>query len=347
MKNTMLAAFVIVIILATATIATAANYVDDSQKGVNSFVGGVYGTKDSKGNTINYPLTYSNQVIDKNVSYGLQQTVQGNGYYMSYKYSKMGNTEFEDYAHGSGSLDSESILTSYNSSHQAHLWNDNWNDHYVNCIQYKETTHAVYAPTKIAVGTGYYATNPLNYDSLIKEKTWVKNRLSGSSIENEVEYAHKLDKDLSVVAKDFTDFTYDPIFTSNAFTQMKISEDVGEGKIHIGVLQASSDLVGTLPLTSLSTAPVINNGKPGTAWYKPALLVDEDYWGTYHVEKNMTLAVPYSRNKPTYDWLPCSCMTTPGGIGGWSDMFPTDQKAHSAKGFFDCTTCWPSKPCSS
>ena len=165
--------------------------------------------------------------------------------------------------------------------------------------------------------------------------------------ENEVEYAHKLDKDLSVVGKDFTDFTYDPIFTSNAFTQMKITEDVGEGKIHIGVLQASSDLVGTLPLTSLSTAPVINNGKPGTAWYKPALEIDEDYWGTYHVEKNMTLSVPYSRNKPTYDWLPCSCMTTPGGIGGWNDMFPTDQKAHSAKGFFDCTTCWPSKPCSS
>ena len=49
------------------------------------------------------------------------------------------------------------------------------------CIQYKETTHAVYAPTRIAIGTGYYAANPLNYDSLIKEKTWIKNRLAGTS----------------------------------------------------------------------------------------------------------------------------------------------------------------------
>jgi hypothetical protein len=317
----MLAALVLIVILGTATITTAATY--DG-----------FGDKSAV-----IPIVFANQIVDKNVSFAFEQSVQGNGYYMTYKYAKMGNAEFKDYAHGSGSLDNEAVLTSYNSSHQYHLWNADWNDHSVNCIQYKETTHAVYAPVRIAIGTGYYAVNPLNYDSLIKEKTWIKNRLAGSEMQNEVEYAHKLDKDLSVLVKDFTDYTYDPLFTANAISNMKIKEDVAEGKIHIGVLQASADAVGQIPFTSLNTAPVTAGRRAGSAWVNPAVEIDEDYFGTYHVEKNMTLVVPYSRNKPTYDWLPCSCMTTPGGIGGWSDMFPTDQKAHSAKGFFDCTSC--------
>jgi len=344
----MLAALVLIVFLGTATALTN-SYIaqpDPTQKSINDFVGGIYGTKDAKGNVINYPITFANQVVDKNLSFTFEQSVQGNGYYMTYKYAKMGNSEFKDYAHGSGSLDNEAVLTSYNSSHQSHLWNADWNDNYMSCIQYKETTHAVYAPVRIAIGTGYYAANPLNYNSLIKEKTWLKNRLAGSEMQNEVEYAHKLDKDLSVLVKDTTDFTYDPLFKSNAISQMKIKEDVGEGKIHIGVLQASSD-VSQIPFSIIDSAPVTAGRRAGSGWVKPAVEIDEDYFGTYHVEKNMTLVVPYSRNKPTYDWLPCSCMTTPGGIAGWNDMFPTDQKAHSAKGFFDCTTCWPSKPCSS
>ena len=294
MKSIMLTTLVLVVVLGTAAeTAAALKYSGGSTApNVNTFAG----------STILYPdyhLNHANQVIDKNVSFSFEQTVQGNGYYMTYKYAKMGNSEFKDYAHGSGSLDNEAVLSSYTATHQYHLWNADWNDANVSCIQYKETTHAVYAPTRIAVGTGYYAVNPLNYDSLIKEKTWVKNQLAGSSMQNEVEYAHKLDKDLSVTLNDFTNFTYDPLFKSNAITQMKIKEDVGEGKIHIGVLQANADSTARIPtsLTSMET----------TAWKQPAVEIDEDYWGTYHVEKNMTLAVPYTKNQPTYDWLPCSC----------------------------------------
>ena len=311
LKKMMLAALVLVVILGTAAIGTA--YVDVTQSSVNSFVGHPF------------TFTYPNQIVDKNVSFSFEQSVQGNGYYVTYKYAKMGNTEFKDYAHGSGSLDNEAILTSYQSDHKSHLWNADWNDHNVSCIQYKETTHAVYAPTRISIGTGYYAVNPLNYNSLIKEKTWVKNQLAGTSMQNEVEYAHKLDKDLRVLAKDFTNFTYDPLFTSNAITQMNIKEDVGEGKIHIGVLQANSDGTARIP-NSLNSMAV-------TAWKKPAVEMDEDYFGTYHVEKNLTMNVPYSRQAVGCDWLPCSCNE------GWNDMALHDQRYHSAKGFFDCTSC--------
>ena len=319
----MLVASVLVVILGTAAIATAW---DASTDPVNKFLGYNYFTKAA------YPD--ANRVIEKNLSFNFEQSVQGNGYYMTYKYAKMGNVELKDYAHGSGSLDNSAILASYDAIKKTHLWNADWNDYNVSCIQYKETTHATYAPTKIAVGTGYYAANPLNYDSLIKEKTWLKNRASGTSMQNEVEYAHKLDKDLSAVVKDYTNFTYDPLYKSNAFSQMKVTEDVGEGKIHIGVLQANSDFGGVYGANSLNSA-----WKGGVHAAKPAIEIDEDYFGTYHVEKNMTISVPYSRNAPSYDWLPCTCNA------GWDDMIIHDQRYHSAKGFFDCTTCMPPAPC--
>ena len=47
---------------------------------------------------------------------------------------------------------------------------------------------------RIAVGTGYYAVNPLAYDSLLKEKTWIKNYRAATHMHHEVEYAHALDK---------------------------------------------------------------------------------------------------------------------------------------------------------
>ena len=313
MKSIMLAALVLGFVLGTAAIAMAASTTvyPYSSKAID-----LWGDKSTY-----LWNNYQNQVVDKNVSFSLEQNVQGYGYYMTYKYAKMGNSEFKDYAHGSGSLDNEAVLAAYTATHQYHMWNADWNDANMSCIQYKETTHAVYAPTRIAVGTGYYAANPLNYDSLIKEKTWVKNRLAGSEMQNEVEYAHKLDKDLSITEKDFTNLTYDPLYKSNSVTQMKITEDVGEGKIHIGVLQANADSAVRVPNTL--------NSAPSSAWKNPAIEIDEDYWGTYHVEKNMTLSVPYSRVAPVYDWLPCSCNE------GWNDMTIHDQRYHSAKGFFD------------
>ena len=308
---------VLVVIQGLAAIATASNPNDD----IKDFLG------------YKYTLTDANRAIDKNMSFSLEQSVQGNGYFMTNKHAKMGNAEFKDYAHGSGSLDNEAVLASYDMTMKSHLWNKEWNDYNLSCIRYKDTTHAVYSPTRIALGIGYYAINSLNYVSQLKEKTWLKNRLAGTSMENEVEYAHKLDKDLSAVAKDFSNFTYDPIFKSNAFSQMKIKEDAGEGKIHISMLQAASNNAGT----AFSTASAINS-----AWkHQPAVEIDEDYLGTYHVEKNMTLAVPYSKStEPLYEWLPCTCNA------GWNSMVIHDTRYHSAKGFFDCTTCWPSKPCS-
>jgi len=122
---------------------------------------------------------------------------------------------------------------------------------------------------------------------------------------------------------------------------MSINEDVTDGKIHLGVLQGTKTNVANL--NSMSTSPIgdadgsfINPtlGAPGTrgeAWRNPAIEIDEDYWGKYHLEKNISLEVPYQVVSTAEDWLPCC-------FGGWSDMNYFDQKGmRSAKGIFDCT----------
>ena len=172
-----------------------------------------------------------------------EQSVQGNGYFVTYLYAKAGNVALKNYAHGSGSLNSEATLTYQNMGTSTRNVYSDYNDFTQDCIQFKEDVAMVYAPMKIAVGNGYYAANPLDYSSLLKEKTWVKNYLAGTSMHHEVEYAHALDKELEIVGKDKINMTWDPELESVGYTQMKIVEDVTDGKAHIGVLQANENFL--------------------------------------------------------------------------------------------------------
>ncbi len=67
----------------------------------------------------------------------------------------------------------------------------------------------------------------------------------------------------------------------------------------------------------------------------PSIEIDEDYWGTYHIEKNMTIEVPYKKVVTSDDWLPCC-------FGGYMTMPTYYQKGgkgfgSNVKGVFDCT----------
>jgi hypothetical protein len=271
---------------------------------------------------------YVNAYEESNRTFNFEQSVQGNGYFVTYLYAKAGNVAMKNYAHGSGSLNSEATLTYQNLDTSTRNVNSDYNDFAQDCIQFKEDVAMVYAPMRIAVGNGYYAANPLDYSSLLKEKTWVKNYLAGTSMHHEVEYAHALDKELELVGKDKWNLTYDPELVSVGYTQMKVVEDVTDGKAHIGVLQASDNFASQV----IGDAPGdLKNIK--TAWKNPSIEIDEDYWGTYHIEKNMTLEVPYKVTLKGEDWLPCC-------FGGYNTMpagYVADAKLKSAKGVFDCT----------
>ena len=183
---------------------------------------------------------------EKNITFDFEQSVQGNGYFMTYLYAKSGNVAVKNYAHGSGSLNSEATLTYQRLNKQNHPLYTDYNDFTQNCIQFKEDVAMVYAPMKITVGNGYYAANPLDYSSLLKEKTWVKNYRAGTSMHHEVEYAHALDKELNIDVKEKFNYTYDPVWEGVGYTRMKVNEDVTDGKAHIGVLQSNTDYAGKL-----------------------------------------------------------------------------------------------------
>ena len=269
---------------------------------------------------------YVNGFEEKNTTFTFEQSVQGNGYFMTYLYAKAGNAAVKNYAHGSGSVNNEALLTYQALDRKTHNVYSDYNDFSQNCIQFKEDNSMVYAPMRIAVGNGYYAANPLDYSSLLKEKTWVKNYRAGTSMHHEVEYAHALDKELNINVKDLFNYTYDPETIGNGYTQMTVTEDVTDGKAHIGVLQAAENFAA---LNALDASDSFGGAK--SAWRNPAIEIDEDYWGTYHIEKNMTLEVPYHLIQKSEDWLPCC-------FGGFDDMNYLDKKAFkSATGVFDCT----------
>ncbi len=277
----------------------------------------------------NYPIGYQ----ESNRTFDFEQSVQGNGYFMTYLYAKAGNVAVKNYAHGSGSLNSEATLTYQNLDRSTHDVYSDYNDFAQDCIMFKEDVAMVYAPMRIAVGTGYYAANPLDYSSLLKEKTWVKNYLAGTSMHHEVEYAHALDKELEIIAKDKTNYTWDPELESVGYTQMKVVEDVTDGKAHIGVLQANDNFASLMAEDGPDFAEDYSLSTVKTAWKNPSIEIDEDYWGTYHIEKNMTLEVPYHLIQKKEDWLPCcfgGYLTMPAKVLG-------DMKLKGAKGVFDCT----------
>ena len=56
-------------------------------------------------------LKYPNAYVEKNTTFNFEQSVQGNGYFMTYIYARAGNSAVKNYAHGSGSLNSEALLT--------------------------------------------------------------------------------------------------------------------------------------------------------------------------------------------------------------------------------------------
>jgi len=289
-----------------------------------------------------------NGIEESNSTFSFEQSVQGNGYFMNYMYVKAGNMAAKNYAHGSGSVDNSMILSSYENWHRWHTNAEDWNDYSMSCIQFKESVAQVYAPMSIAVGTGFYAANPINYNSLLKEKTWIKNYAAASSIHHEIEYAHAIDKDLEFTAKEKFNHTYDPELTTVGVTQFKVNEDVTDGKVHFGVLQGSNTGTTTTPKTGDSISDWINpdftlttglgpKGKDGYAWKNPSIEIDEDYWGTYHIEKNITLEVPYKKVTKSDDWLPCcfgGYLTMPKYYQMYSKGFGSN-----VKGIFDCT-CW-------
>jgi hypothetical protein len=180
-------------------------------------------------------------------------------------------------------------------------------------IQSKERTVFVQAPKAIAIGKSYYADHPISYNSQTGQQTWVKNTAAGVSMNHEVSDAHNLNQTLEMTSHDGS-FRSEFGTMSNSGVQMKVTEDVQEGKVSIGVLKSSTS----------------ENGLPpsATALRNPSLDIEEDYIGDFHIEKNMSIQVPIRQIWTNYSWLPCC-------NGRYFDIPDYDSMYLNAAGIFD------------
>jgi len=237
-----------------------------------------------------------------NMTFDFEQSVDGSGYFMTYRYIQLDTPYtdrqkgpmYKDYAHGSGTIDNEIVLC----AQDIHTYNATGayrEAESYSCISAQEDNSMVYSPMTMSYGNGYYARNPIRYDSLLKEKTCIKNYRPVTSMHHEVEYAKAIDKEINVLAKDKYYWYEDPLYEGVGYTTMSIVEDVTDGRTHIGVLQGEPDSMNSTGLKSFSTS----------AWNNPMIEIDEDYIGTYHIEKNMTINVPYKHEIVESDWLTC------------------------------------------
>ncbi len=154
------------------------------------------------------------------------------------------------------------------------------------------------APAVVTIGKGYYGSHPVSFSSAIGSETWIKNTNDAASLNHEVSYAHGVDGAIELSGQESSFRQGDYYSQSTGTINMKISEDVTEGMVHFGGLQgsgASSDGESARD----SPDPLMN------AWKTPSLEMEEDYIGSYHIEKNMTIATSRKDDWGIDYWLDC------------------------------------------
>lgn len=264
-----------------------------------------------------------------------QQDVSGEGYVMVYQYVNTNNLSFKNYMHGSGTMDSATIINSQQkaaksvdfmpeklkSKTDAGKWVDVYqtgrivtNKNYDSVIGFTEQNEMVQSPEGFAYGTGYYAANPIQYNSLLKERTDARNYQAGAQMLHQIEYARGFRKDIGVTLN-----CTGPIVKAKGagITEMKIEEDVTAGTVHVGAMLSQLDKMQK----GLKTNGGVKN---------PLILIDENYVGSFKIKKSMKINAVKSEIKEISDWLPCC-------FGGYFDMSDYERKLLSEEGIFDCT----------
>ena len=254
--------------------------------------------------------------------------VQGDGYFMEYTKVNTNNLSMLEYSHGSGTMDFADVL--YNEQKTTHAsssiyWMDyntgQWTRKYPgasSAITYTRQYDNVQSPTNFAYGTGWYASHPVSYNSLLKDKNEAKSYQESASMHRQVEYARALKGDIAV---DMNCTAPTATASGKGSISMKIDDDVTSGTLHIGELLS-------MPMTDTKTPKF----KTKQGWKYPIIEIDNNYIGDFQVQKTMKLEI--SKSAPTWmeDWLPCCS-------GGFFDIpsYNFDKERGSQKGIFDCT----------
>ena len=264
------------------------------------------------------------QETSKGVQFNYEDSINGHGNFASYNQisaqgphadarvqNKLANVSLQKMDHGSGSVEKETIMSSTESSM---IQIDPNMTYAYALITALGNSSMLYKPQTMTIGNGYYLTHPVNFNSLLSDKTQIKNYASETLMVQETKYANAINKDLIASVED--DYSYTDASKGLASSLMNLNGGVTSGIAHIGMLQGN---IGTLDF-----------GK--SAWHNPNITIDEVYTGTFVFATKMNLTLPVTRIVSEDSWLPCCS-------GGWVDMTYSDKKSFGtdAKGIFDCT----------
>jgi hypothetical protein len=251
-----------------------------------------------------------------------QQDVSGEGYVMVYQNVNTNNLSLKNYMHGSGVMDSATLINSeqkpdksvdyfpdkvgkvYQNADKLYSYKN-----YDSVIGFTEQNEMTQSPEGFVYGTGWYASHPVQYNSLLKERTDARNYQAGAQMLHQIEYARSFRKDIGVTLN-----CTGPIAKTKGagIASMKIEEEVLQGTVHIGEILAQLDKKGM---------------KTGVK--QPMILIDENYVGSFKIKKSMKINAYKNEVKEVSDWLPCC-------FGGYFDMSDYERKLLSEDGVFDC-----------
>lgn len=196
-------------------------------------------------------------------------------------------------------------------------------------ITSKEDTSAAYAGINFQIPGSFRAKT---IKSLWKDQTCAKNYIGIISMDSLFDYAKTLNKESTTdMYSDLT--TYEGLVeseSSSVGSSMGINSQF-DGVAHLGAT-----------INDVRGESLTMKAKPDSA-----VLMDEDYKGSFNLSKNMAITIKKTidygdvdvEGAEDYPWLPCACNA------GWDDMAIHDQRYHSAKEFFNCTTCLPPGLC--
>ena len=269
-----------------------------------------------------FMATIASAAWEKQYEHSIEQDVAGSGYAMVRQNVNTETLQLLNYMHGSGTIDGATLISSNESKNDYYLqdrdtlvYEDKMTAKSGN-ISFLEQNEMVYSPMAFAYGTGWYEKNPIVYNSKLKEKTWGKNYQPemGVSMHHQIEYASAFVKDIGVDLQCRDEVTQTPATEQGyGLVRMKIEEEVTEGTVHIGELVVARDRY--------------NTGEHG--WKDPIIEIDENYVGTFKIQKNMEFTACKAAKKLKPDWLSCC-------IGGYATM-ADDDRMWGEKEIFDCT----------
>ena len=250
-----------------------------------------------------------------------------------------------NYAHGSGTMDFADVLYDEQKTKSKSIYYIDYDTGFwtkgqagaSSAITYTRQYDNVQSPTNFAYGTGWYASHPVAYNSLLKDKNEARSYQEAASMHRQIEYARAVKGDISI---DINCTAPTATVDGKGTLSMDIDDDVTQGTLHIGELVANPKVIETKigekntysKKTKKWTNTTLNTIGHFEAWNDPLIDIESDYVGNFKVQKTMKLVM--TKSAPTWmeDWLPCCS-------GGFFDI-PSrdfDKERGGQAGIFDCT----------